>query len=190
MIDLLNGVKNGWIPPDFVSEEEYKYIKNHKDKNPILTGFIGFGCSFGGKWFAGYAKNQTNRNYALEAKNSLLADMATLIEAEFTCQDYRDVELPEGCVVYCDPPYENTTGYNHQKFDSESFWEYAREISKTHLVYISEQSAPADFISIWEKPVTRTLDVNKQNYFKAVEKLFVHSSNAEYINENKIKGVN
>ena len=101
--------------------------------------------------------------------------MKTLMQAEFSCKDYRDVDLPENCIIYADPPYNNTTGYGKTKFNSEEFWQYARKVSKRHLMFVSEQSAPDDFISIWEKPFTRTLDVNKNNQFKVTEKLFVHS---------------
>ena len=107
--------------------------------------------------------------------------MATLMDAEFICKDYRDVELPDGCVVYADPPYNETTGYGKEKFDSDVFWDYMREISKNHIVFISEQNAPDDFIPIWERQLTRTLDVNKNNQFKATEKLFVHKCNEKYI---------
>ena len=87
--------------------------------------------------------------------------------------DYRDVPLPDGCVVYCDPPYGGTKEYAGIKFDSNAFWDYMREISQNHLVFISELNAPDDFIPIWEKKVTRTLDVNKNNMFKSTEKIFV-----------------
>lgn len=174
LIALLNGVKDGYELPDHISEEQYRYIREHKDDDRVLSGFVGFGCSFGGKWWGGYAKSKSGRNYAAESKKSLLRDMESLMSAEFTCMDYRDVELPEGCVVYADPPYDGTTGYGRQEFDSAAFWEYMREISKNQVVYISEQKAPEDFVSIWEKPFTRTLDVNKKNQFKVVEKLFVY----------------
>ena len=90
---------------------------------------------------------------------------------------YRDVDIPIGAVVYADPPYNNTTGYGKTKFDSSEFWDYVRELSQTNLVYISEQNAPDDFVCLWEKPFTRTLDVNKDNQFKVTEKLFVHMVN-------------
>ena len=176
LISLLKGVQNGYELPEKITEAEYKYIREHKDEDKVLTGFVGFGCSFGGKWFGGYARNKGGTNYALQSKKSLLKDMKTLMNAEFCCKDYRDVELPDNCVIYADPPYNNTTGYGKVKFDSNAFWEYAREVSKTHLMLISEQTAPDDFISIWEKPFTRTLDVNKNNQFKVTEKLFVHKS--------------
>lgn len=176
LIALLQGVQNGYELPEYVSEEQYKYIREHKDNDCVLAGFVGFGCSFGGKWFGGYARNKGGTNYALQSKKSLLKDMNTLTNAEFICKDYRDVQLPDNCVIYADPPYNNTTGYGKEKFNSSEFWEYARNISKNHLMFISEQTAPDDFVAIWEKPFTRTLDVNKANQFKVTEKLYVHNT--------------
>ena len=174
LIEMLKGVQNGYELPEHISEEEYKYIRLHKDDDKVLTGFVGFGCSFGGKFFGGYARNKEQTNYALQSKKSLLKDMIQLPNAEFTCLDYRDVKIPDGSIVYADPPYANTTTYQGQKFDSNAFWEYMRQISKHSQVFISEQTAPDDFECIWEKPFTRTLDRNKDNQFKVVEKLFTY----------------
>lgn len=185
LIELLNGVKNGYNLPEYISEEEYKYIKEHKDEDKVLSGFVGFGCSFGGKWFGGYARNKTGTNYAAQSKNSLLKDMSCLMDAKFICKDYKEVKLPKDCIVYADPPYDNTTGYGKEKFNSNQFWDYARKTSKDHLMFISEQTAPDDFVSIWEKPFTRTLDVNKNNQFKVTEKLFIHKCNLDKIKEYK-----
>lgn len=182
LIEMFKGLQNGYELPDEISKEQYVYIKKNKDLDKVLTGFVGFGCSFGGKWFGGYAKSKTNTNYALQSKKSLLKDMATLMDVEFICSDYREVELPKDCVIYADPPYNNTTGYGKEKFNSEEFWKYARNTSKEHLMFVSEQTAPDDFVSIWERPFTRTLDVNKQNQFKVTEKLFIHSCNLEKYN--------
>lgn len=140
LIALYKGLQNGYQLPDDISEEEYQYVRNHKE-DEILAGFVGF---------------------------------SMLQSVEFVCEDYKDVTLPYRCVIYADPPYNNTTGYGNQKFDSEEFWEFARRTSENHLMFISEQTAPDDFVSIWEKPLTRTLDANKSNYFKATERLFIH----------------
>ena len=174
LIELFKGVQNGYELPELITEEQYKYIREHKDENKILTGFVGFGCSFGGKWFGGYARNKTNTNYALQSKKSLLKDMDNLMIAQFTCQDYRDVIIPNNSIVYADPPYNNTTGYGKDKFNSDEFWEYMRVISKNNKVFISEQTAPNDFECVWEKEFTRTLDANKDNQFKVTEKLFTY----------------
>jgi len=177
LIELLKGVQNGYDLPEIITEEQYKYIREHKDEDKILTGFVGFGCSFGGKWFGGYARNKTNTNYALQSKKSLLKDMKNLMTAKFTCQDYRDLIIPNNSIVYADPPYNNTTGYGKDKFNSDEFWEYMRVISKNNKVFISEQTAPNDFECVWEKEFTRTLDVNKDNQFKVTEKLFTYRTN-------------
>ncbi len=45
LISLYNGLKNVFIPPDTVSEEEYKVYNHTLDKNNPMTAFVGFGCS-------------------------------------------------------------------------------------------------------------------------------------------------
>lgn len=110
LIAMLQGVQNGYNLPESITPEEYRYIRDHKDEDPALAGFVGFGCSFGGKWFGGYARNASGTNYALQSKRSLLKDMATLQDAHFVCEDYRRVCIPPGAVIYADPPYNNTTG--------------------------------------------------------------------------------
>lgn len=177
LIALFKALQDGYDLPEVITEEDYHYVKDHKDENPALTGFVGFACSFGGKWFGGYARDKAQVNYALRGKKSLAQKMKGLMDAKFTCLDYRDVELPDGCVIYADPPYDNTTQYENVRFNSNDFWEYAREVSKTHLMFISELSAPEDFVSIWHKQITRTLDRNKSNQFKATENLYVHKCN-------------
>jgi len=184
LIALFQALQKGYELPEVITEEQYHYIKEHKDDDPALTGFVGFACSFGGKWFGGYARDKAQVNYALRGKKSLASKMKTLMDAEFTCLDYRDVLLPDGCVIYCDPPYENTTKYANGDFNTPQFWEYIRKISEDHLVYISELKAPDDFVSIWQKDVRRILDVNKDNQFKSTEKLFVHKNNLKIIQNN------
>ena len=176
LIALLKAVQQGYELPEHISEEQYKYIKEHKDEDKALAGFVGFGCSYGGKWFDGYAKGEKGRNYALGSKHTLLKDMATLMTAKFTCLDYRDVNIPDNSVVYCDPPYRNTTSYKNGKFNTDDFWNYMRVISKNNAVYISEQEAPDDFVCLWEKPLKRCLSHDSSKYFTATEKLFTYKN--------------
>lgn len=176
LIALWQGVQNGYELPDYVSKEQYYYVKDHKDEDKVLTGLCGFPLSFGGAWWHGYARADTHRNYSMNAKNTLTRDMQTLKKAQFTCLDYREVEIPGNSVIYADPPYAGTTGYGNEKFDSEAFWEYMRKLARQgHTVYISEEHAPDDFKCIWEKPLRRTLDRNKDNNFWATEKLFIYN---------------
>lgn len=176
LISMWRSAQNGYVFPDTITKEEYEYIKNNKDIDKTLTAFVGFGCSYGGRWFQGYAKNNKGYNYALAAKTSISNDIKYLkANVDFENMDYRQIILPDNSVIYCDPPYINTKKYiTHQNFNTNEFWGYMRTISKNHLVIISELEAPDDFVSIWKKQKKRTLDVNKQNQFIVTEKLFIH----------------
>lgn len=50
LISMWEAMQNGWIPPDTCTEEEYNHIRDNLNENEALSGFIGFACSFGGKW--------------------------------------------------------------------------------------------------------------------------------------------
>jgi site-specific DNA-adenine methylase len=71
--------------------------------------------------------------------------------------DYRDVKIPEGAIIYCDPPYQGTATYKEDGFNHDEFLEWARDKSKTHPVYISEYNAPEDFKKILEFSRNSTL---------------------------------
>lgn len=172
LIAMWQRLQQGWRPPYAITKEEYCAIKANMNANPALTGFVGFGCSFGGKWFGGYAKSDKKRNYCMNSRNSVLKDLPKLQGATFTCLDYKDVPIPDGAVVYCDPPYANTTGYSVGTFNSDEFFEYMRQLSKRCDVFISEEQAPSDFECIWQQELTRWIDRNKSNQPKKIEKLF------------------
>lgn len=171
LIALYKELQKGWIPPDKITKEEYNYIKNNKDEKPYLTGFVGFGCSFAGKWFGGYAKSE-NRNYCLNAKNSLLKKLKNIKTAKFFTYNYQEL-TPHDSVIYCDPPYINTTKYDYVgNFNHELFWDVMRKWSENNIVLISEYTAPNDFICINEIN-TKTDIKNKENKKSMrIEKLF------------------
>lgn len=183
LIAMWKGLQNGWRPPDTITKKEYYYIKEHKDENPALTGFVGFGCSFGGKWFGGLAANKRGDNYCARAERSLLKDFEGVKDANFTCLDYRDVIVPNNAIVYADPPYIGVTGYSLGRFDHEEFWEYMRNLSQRCTVFISEQTAPDDFEIVWEQEVTRQLDYNKNNSPIVTEKLYIYNHTSKNISQ-------
>lgn len=153
-------VKDG-IMPDDMSLAEIGAIE-----------FLGSFCN--GGFPRGYAKNTATRNYYQEAYRNLQSQSPNLKDITFQCQDYLELKDLENCVIYCDPPYAGTKIYgyaNQPKMDYEQFWNWIRELSKKNYVFISEQTAPEDFEVIWQQEVKRT--TNKENNFKAVEKLFV-----------------
>ena len=172
LIEMYKAVQNGWTPPAIITEEEYDYIRNNKDKDKPLTGFVGIGCSYSGKWFGGYARNKTGRNYCLNAHNSILKQLNEIRDIKFDCKDYKELEF-DGCLIYCDPPYKDTTKYPIiGEFNTEEFWNVMRNWSKNNTVIISEYEAHYDFECIKEihtKTDIRNSDGKREN---RVEKLF------------------
>ena len=171
LIAMFKALQAGWIPPENVSKEYYNEIKNNKENySAALVGFVGFGCSFGARWWHGYASNKEGRNYALYAKKNLLKQIKDLELVAFRSGDYRDLLMPANSVIYCDPPYANTTKYKDD-FNHGDFWQWCRDKTRQgHEVFISEYSAPSDFECIKEIKTITTLHKNQKD--KRTEKLF------------------
>ncbi len=176
VISLFTGIQNGFIPPNEVSEQEYKQARLNRLVTPLVS-FIGFGCSYSGKWFGGYARGNTNkgqpRNYCLESKKNILNQSENLKGVEFIHSSYQDLEIPSNSLIYCDPPYQGTTKYK-EGFIHADFWEWCRTKTKEgHQVFISEYNAPNDFKSIYSKEVNSSLTKDTGSK-KANEQLFVY----------------
>ena len=168
LIAMWKALQNGWQMPDNISEEEYHYIKSHKDENMPLTGFVGFGVSFSGKWFGGYCKNSKNRNYCLNAKNSNNKILGKIQNVIFYNEDYENVDIPKGSLVYCDIPYKNTTQYSVKevgKFNHDKFYEWVRNNSDKYEIYVSEykENIPDDFEIVWQRESKKDIR-NKDNH--------------------------
>ena len=111
------------------------------------------------------------RDYQDEGRRNIEAQRDKLKDVIFLHKDYRAWN-PTGCVIYMDPPYENTKQYKSVEiFDHADFWRVARLWSHDNIVLISEQEAPDDFVPVWIHSVTRTMNQNKT--IAATEKLFV-----------------
>jgi DNA adenine methylase len=72
---------------------------------------------------------------------------------KFFCCSYDELDIPDGSLIYCDPPYEGTTGYTNP-FDHTKFWEWVRVKSEINDVFVSEYSAPDDFEVLWEREIS------------------------------------
>ena len=167
LISMWKELQNGWQMPDNISEEEYKYIKDHKDENPALTGFVGFGLSYSGKWFGGYCRGGKDRNYCLNAKNSNNKILKNITDVKFYNLNYDEVPIPDGALVYCDIPYKNTTSYCKSEvgeFNHEEFYDWVRRNSDKYDIYVSEykQNIPDDFTIVWEQNSKKDIR-NKNN---------------------------
>ena len=181
LIALLQKMSEGWTPPTEFSEEQYKYLQQHKDEFPdYLVGYVGFQLSFGGKFFGGYRRDSIGkRNYVTEAYNNTVKQEPNLKGVKFICDDYLTLNETkfQNCVIYCDPPYQGTLKYSTGGFEYDAFWQWVRDTSKHNFVFVSEYNAPKDFECIWSKECKTLLDSNKSSDDKdnvRIEKLFTY----------------
>ena len=84
--------------------------------------------------------------------------------------DYAEVKIPEGAVIYCDPPYRGTNCGKYAGFDSERFYEWAR---RQDNIYISEYSMPDDFVVVAEREKV-VLSASNGNSLKATERIYTN----------------
>jgi DNA adenine methylase len=174
LIFMWKALQGGWEPPGSITEEEYRYLRQQHIS--ALRGFVGFACSFGGKWFGGYARCNRERNYCRDGKNSILRRLPKLMDVKFRHISYDQLH-PRNALVYCGPPYANTTKYT-MKFDSTKFWEVMREYSLYNKVYISEYTAPNDFECVLEIQTKTDLKDKNNQMIPRTERLFTYKGNS------------
>lgn len=152
LILMYQALLDGWEPPSEITELEYRVLR---DSYPSPErAFAGFACSFGGKWFGGYARSSDREDYAGEARRGLLRFQLAVRRTEvgFGCSSYLRGFPAPGTIIYCDPPYAGTTGYSGvAPFNPVVFWDTAEYWAKDRgcHVYVSEYDGLGTLV--WEK---------------------------------------
>lgn len=182
LIAMFKSLQNGWIPPEIVTENDYYIAKQNQDIEPHVAGFVGFACSFAGKFWGGYArdgKDVNSGNYALRGKNSILNKMKTLMNAEFTCSDFLDLDY-NNCLIYCDSPYKDTTPYYKKilgEFPYDEYIKWVQEQSKKNIVLVSEykHNVPQHVNIVLEIPSKTSIRDKSGNVIETVEVLYTYN---------------
>ena len=112
-----------------------------------------------------------------------LESLQSLQSLEVFRSDYREVKITKNATVYCDPPYNGTSGYLNE-FNHDEFYEWLRSVD--FPVYVSEYSMPDDFIKIASVSKNCTYSATKTT--KREECLFVHERWADRINVMEKQG--
>jgi len=182
LIALYKAVQDGWEPPEFVSEGEWRtYRKMTEVIDDPMQAFCRFGCGFGGDWNGGYARSEGKACYAATSRRSLLKQKPMLTGVHFESKLFNEWN-PKDALVYCDPPYAGTTQYGaFDGFDHDLFWQTVRDwVNRGNTVVVSEYAAPDDFVCVKEFISQMGLSVGDAvTRPKRVERLFMHESQAE-----------
>lgn len=139
-----------------ITAAQYKLYSSRKNQTvpDSILAFVGYGLSFGGKWFGGFNRDKDGkRNYQKETENGLKKKGKKLIGVKVSQADYQTLN-PKGYLIYCDPPYANTTQYGAAGiFNSNQFWTIMQNWAKDNTVFVSEYSAPnlPNIVKVWSK---------------------------------------
>lgn len=162
--ELYNEVRNAYRQQDF---SEYSLAQ---------IGWVGYMASFNGKFYeGGYSGNNIEtkdgiRNYIDESIRGFLNDIECLRGVVFKCCSYDKLIIPKNSIIYCDPPYRDTTEYAISGFDYEHFYSWCKKMfNKGNKVFISEYYMPSEFKEVWHKEIKTQLSVKKKN---RIERLF------------------
>ena len=151
--------------PANLSREQWQALKL-ETKPSALRAFAGYGCSFGGMFFKSYAKSDSKRNYASNAKHSIERVARKVSLFNLHTIDFNDPGLDSGelldtlqagkAVIYCDPPYNNTAGYQ-VKFNRQEFIENCLILSDYgNTVLVSEYMINHDRFKVIKEIKSKT----------------------------------
>ena len=143
LIALWKKLQEGWQPPMTITEKEYQTVRQNPQNYPdYYVGLVGYASTFGSKWFGGYARGfkddkVTPRDIPNEAIRNILKQVPLVQNVKLTCHNYLDVDMSNlhNAVIYCDPPYRNTTKYDAiSGFNHEQYYNWCRECSQTNIL--------------------------------------------------------
>ena len=160
--------------PDSVSEEYFVSLSGTPPSK--ITSWIRCACAYGGRFGNGYARQGSNPRYkktiAQEGFNNALKQSPKIQSVQFICDSYENLSF-ENCLIYCDPPYQGTSGYKTGAFNHDKFFDWCREQAKKNIVFVSEYNAPDDFIDVWRGEIKTNFASNRKTAtHNAIEKLF------------------
>ena len=178
---LLRAIQSGRSLPAIQSAQEYDRLK-HQHGVTLRRAIAAFTYSFNGKEWGGYTPSYKGcgstapRNPPDERRRyyDKLRDNDAFRQTRLSEKSYTQLH-PKHKLVYCDPPYEHTTGYGERAFDHDRFWDTMRKWSKDNIVFISEYRAPSDFVcvtSLKKSMSLRGADLKEDR----IERLFTHKA--------------
>lgn len=122
-------------------DEGYYYrVKQAEALGDGIRGAVAFGLSFGGKEWGGVARPVAK--YAA-AWNRWADRFGALTNVRVALAEYQTLVCEPESIIYCDPPYDGTTGYKTGRFDTQAFWAWCKRIAaEGHKVFVSSEHTP------------------------------------------------
>ena len=173
VIRMWKRAQKNWKPPTTCTKAEYERLK--MSSNSALKGYIGHQYSFGGQYFMGYAPSYGKKVDSTKASEKVVSISKKLSNTKFSTGDYKQYSNLSNFIIYCDPPYQNTSQrYKFMNnFDSDEFWDWCRFMSKKNIIFVSCYNAPKDFTRIASFNHKLTGIIHSNGNRKRTEKLYI-----------------
>lgn len=159
--------------PEFFSFEERKFWKEQPPTR--LKSWACIVTSFGADLKGGYAreKGSDESTFCGYGKRNAKKQSPMLKGVRLINCSYSDLGFDKPSLIYCDPPYQGTSGYKTGSFNHEAFFEWCvQKKQEGHIVFVSEYNAP--FECVWQGEIkTNFASSRKEATHVAVEKLFL-----------------
>lgn len=101
--------------------------------------------------------------------------LESLERLQVTSLSYDEIDIPDGAVVYCDPPYHacNKSLYDGtaKAFDHNAFYDWCVSVSKTNPIFISEYSIEDDRFEVVAEKQKMTYMSSKKSFI-VTERLY------------------
>ena len=162
--------------------EQWNDIRYNKDEyDDWLVCWAGLFCSFNTKWFASWGGDYYDKygdyyNAQLNAYNGILTEIELLKNIEFIHSNYKDIQIHNNSIVYCDAPYRNTIGYKgaNESFNFKEYDDWLIETAKNNFVLISEYTMDSNrFKCIDEFRLDKLMGKTTSDIKEVTEKLYV-----------------
>jgi len=165
-----------WYPPTKCSKSEYEYYRTARPS--AEKGYFCHTYAFMGQFCEKYACDYGKPESSSKGSQRVHDLGIKAQNGSFSHGDYKQFSKLKNSIIYCDPPYENSSQrYLTAKhaFDSEEFWCWVRIMAENNLLFVSSYEAPKDFKCIWSKTHKLTGEQKNNKNKERVEKLFVYN---------------
>ena len=104
-----------------------------------------------------------------------LQRLERLERLQVTSLSYDEIDIPDGAVVYCDPPYHASDKRLYEgtakEFDHNAYYDWCVRVSKTNPIFISEYSIEDDRFEIVAEKQKMT-SMSQKKSFNVTERLY------------------
>ena len=178
LMALLRAVQRGKTIPH-ITAVEYDRLKHERGVS-LRRAVAAFTYSFNGKEWGGYTAKYKGcastgaRNPPDERRRyyDKLYENEQFCSARLSETSYIRLH-PRHKLIYCHPPYEDTTGYRTGDFDHDRFWDTMRAWSRDNIVFVSEYKAPPDFVCVTK--LKKQMSLRGAHHKETrIERLFTH----------------